>query len=188
MNLLHRHLCASRRWATAVEERLNQYLDGTDLGAEVLEIGPGYGATTRVLVERVRRLTMLEVDRASAEQLRAQFGERATVAHGDGSAMPFSDGSFSAVVCFTMLHHVPSAKLQDAVFAEALRVLQPGGLFTGYDSQLSVLFRLLHIGDTMIVLDPETLAGRLSAAGFTNIDVTHTPRERVAFSAYKPFV
>ena len=28
-------------------------------------------------------------------------------------AMPFPDGSFSAVLSFTMLHHVPSVTLQD---------------------------------------------------------------------------
>jgi SAM-dependent methyltransferase len=186
MNLLHRRLCSSQGWASAVAETLNPFLDGLDLGEQVLEVGPGYGATTRVLAERVPRLTVLEIDHASAERLRTQFDDRVTVLCGDATAMPLPDGEFSAVVCFTMLHHVPSAGMQDAVFAEARRVLRPGGLFAGYDSLPSLRFRLLHIGDTMVVLNPATLPNRLTGSGLTDVDVTHTPRRRVAFSARKP--
>lgn len=46
---------------------------------------------------------------------------------------------------------------------------RPGGLFRGADSLSSPLFRLLHIGDTMVVLDPATLPKRLDAAGFTDV-------------------
>jgi hypothetical protein len=43
------------------------------------------------------------------------------VAEADATAMPFPDGSFSAVLSFTMLHHVPSVTLQDQLLAEAWR-------------------------------------------------------------------
>lgn len=152
----------------------------------MLEIGPGYGAATRILLERVPRLTGLEADSTSAQQLRTQLNKRVTIVHGDGTAMPFPDQPFSAVVCFTMLHHVPAIELQDALFTEALRVLRPGGMFAGYDSQLNLGFLFLRIGDTMIVLDPTTLRARLQAAGLTDIDVTHMPRRRADFSGYKP--
>jgi ubiquinone/menaquinone biosynthesis C-methylase UbiE len=142
-----------------------------DLGDDVLEIGPGFGATTRVLVDLVPRLTALEVDEASAELLRREFEGRATIVHGDGTAMPFPDRMYSGVVCFTMLHHVPSAAQQDRLFGEAFRVLRPAGVFGGTDSQSSLLFRLLHLGDTMVVVDPGTLPSRLEAAGFTGVDV-----------------
>ena len=113
MNLVHRKLCASAWWARQVGETLPGWLEGLKLGDDVLEIGPGFGATTRVLVDRVPTLTSLEIDESSVQGLRAQFGERVEIVHGDGTAMPFPDGRFSAVVCFTMLHHVPSAQLQD---------------------------------------------------------------------------
>jgi len=95
---------------------------------------------------------------------------------GDGGAMPFPDGRFSAVVCFTMLHHVPSATQQDALMREAARVLRPGGVFAGSDSRLSLLFRLLHVADTMVVVDPETLPARLVTAGFVDPVVDLAPR------------
>lgn len=185
MNLLHRKICASRRWARAVAERLPPSLAGVDLGDDVLEIGPGFGATTRVLVDLVPRLTALEIDADSVRGLRGELGDRAEIVHGDGARMPFPDGRFSAVLCFTMLHHVPSPALQDRLFAEACRVLRPGGVFRGVDSQPSLRFRLLHIGDTMVVLDRATLGGRLDRAGFADVRV-HPGDGVLAFMAHKP--
>lgn len=100
--------------------------------------------------------------------------------------MPFDDDTFSAVVCFTMLHHVPSVAAQDAMLAEARRVLRPGGLLLGTDSQTSLRFRLLHVGDTMNVLDPVVLPERLRRAGFEHPEVDHVPKQLVRFTATKP--
>jgi SAM-dependent methyltransferase len=184
MNVIHRRYCASRRWADAVEHKLLPWaLDGVDLGDDVLEIGPGYGVTTRVLAARVPRLTALEVDPALAGRLRDAYPGVA-VEVGDGAAMPFGDGTFGAAVCFTMLHHVPSAALQDRLFAEAYRVLRPGGVFAGSDSRYSLRFRLYHVFDTMVVVDPATLPQRLTAAGFDKVRVDVGTSTR--FRAYKP--
>jgi SAM-dependent methyltransferase len=133
----------------------------------VLEIGPGFGATTQVLAGRAADLTAVEVDPRLAERLRERLPATVTVLTGDGADLPFPDARFDAVVCFTMLHHVPAARLQDRLFAEARRVLLPGGVFAGSDSLVSPRFRLLHVGDTMVPVPPETLAERLTAAGFT---------------------
>jgi len=186
MNLMHRKLCRSDWWADKIETLLTPWLARHDLGDDVLEIGPGFGATTKLLLDAVPKLTVLEIDPASTELLRAKFGDRADVLEGSGAEMPFEAGRFSAVVCFTMLHHVPTAVLQDAIFAEAARVLRPGGTFGGTDSQLSLRFRLLHIGDTMNVLDASTLPGRLEKAGFGQVEVKTRPKETVTFSAIKP--
>jgi SAM-dependent methyltransferase len=186
MNLIHRRLCSSAKWADTVEERLKPWLARRDLGDDVLEIGPGFGATTKVLLDVVPKLTLLEIDPASTELLRAKFGDRADVHEGSGAEMPFDAGRFSAVVCFTMLHHVPTVALQNAIFAEAARVLRPGGKFCGTDSQLSFRFRLLHVGDTMNVIDAVSLPGRLAEAGFEQVKVQTRPKERVDFSAVKP--
>lgn len=186
MNLIHRKICNSAKWAATVEERLRPWLADRDLGDDVLEIGPGFGATTRVLLDVVPKLTVLEIDHASSELLRARYGDRAEVVEGSGAEMPFGGGRFSAVVCFTMLHHVPTRQLQDAIFAESARVLRPGGTYAGIDSQPSLRFRLLHLGDTMNVVDAATLPGRLERAGFEQVEVRHRPKERVLFSAVKP--
>lgn len=183
MNLLHRRLCSSRSWAQAVAQRLPQSLAGLDIGDDVLELGPGFGATTRTLAPLVPKLTAVEIDEPSVRLLRTEFADRVEIVHGDATRLPFPDNRFSAVVCFTMLHHVPSPALQDALFAEAYRVLRPGGIFRGVDSQLSLRFRLLHLGDTMVVLDPATLPDRLRGAGFQDVRCEHDPGMQIRFVA-----
>ena len=80
--------------------------------------------------------------------------------------MPYADGRFSAVVCFTMLHHLDPAPLQDQAFGEVARVLRPGGTFAGTDSLgVGWLFKLIHVGDTLAAIDPDKLPARLTAAG-----------------------
>ena len=187
MNLVHRKLCSSKKWAELVAAEMPGQLEGFDLGDSVLEIGPGFGATTRALISQVPALTALEIDEASVSLLRAEFDGRAAIVLGSGADMPFEDNTFSAVVCFTMLHHVPTNALQDAIFSEAHRVLRPGGLLRGIDSQSSLPFRLLHLGDTMNVLDHKTLPARLAKAGFSEIDVQHEPKRAVRFSALRAF-
>lgn len=187
MNPIHNRLCKSGTWHAKIEEQILPWaLKGVDLGEQVLEIGPGFGATTKVLARRIEDLTAVEIDEKLATRLRAGYGDRVNVIQGDGAALPLPDGTFSGVACFTMLHHVPTPAQQDRIFAEACRVLRPGGVFAGSDSQLSTRFRLIHIGDTMVVLDPATLPDRLAAAGFTGIEVSCVPGKAVKFRAIKP--
>jgi SAM-dependent methyltransferase len=75
-----------------------------------------------------------------------------------------------------MLHHVPSAALQDRLLAEVGRVLKPGGVFAGTDSLWSPLFSLLHVHDTMVVVNPDSFGRRLESAGFSDIDIAVAPR------------
>jgi ubiquinone/menaquinone biosynthesis C-methylase UbiE len=185
MNRTHRRLCASPEWASTVATRLPVVLDKAELGQNVLEIGPGYGATTKVLAKRFDTLTALEVDTTQAGRLADEMGDDVRIVPGSGAAMPFADNGFSGVVCFTMLHHVPSKKLQDDLFTEAHRVLAPGGMFAGSDSQLSLRFRLLHLGDTMVVVNAKTLPDRLAKAGFTDIRIDHEPNKILRFWARK---
>jgi SAM-dependent methyltransferase len=126
----------------------------------------------------------LEADPQLAVQLAGKI-DAAEVVTGDGAAMPFGDATYSTVVCFTMLHHVPSAELQDRLFGEVHRVLRPGGTFAGSDSPLSLRFRLLHLFDTMVVVDPDSLGDRLTSVGFTDVKVGRASRA-FRFSARKP--
>jgi hypothetical protein len=64
-------------------------------------------------------------------------------------------------------------------------VLRPGGVFAGMDSRLSLRFRLLHVGDTMVPVDPATLPERLRAAGLADAAVRQAPRS-IAFRAVRP--
>ncbi|HEV3232166.1 MAG TPA: class I SAM-dependent methyltransferase [Candidatus Dormibacteraeota bacterium] len=173
MNRFHRWYCRSDRWARLLRGALVPWvLRDYDLGPDVLEVGPGPGLTTDALRARLPRLVSLEVDPRLAAGLRARLaGSNVEVVEGDGTRMPFPDATFSAVVCFTMLHHVPSVEAQDRLLGEARRVLRPGGIFLGSDSTTSAPFRLAHLFDTMVPVDPETFAARLERAGFTEAAV-----------------
>jgi len=70
-----------------------------------------------------------------------------------------------------MLHHVPSAELQDLLFNEAARVLRPGAPIIAVDSVESDGIRAFHQGDTYQPIDPATLSARLRAAGFIDVEV-----------------
>ncbi|HEX3604934.1 MAG TPA: methyltransferase domain-containing protein [Candidatus Dormibacteraeota bacterium] len=188
MNLMHRRYCRSDRWARTVGGSvIGPVLDGLDLGDDVLEVGPGPGRTTDVLRQRVPRLTSLEIDAQLAATLADRLrGTNVEVVHGDGTAMPFATGRYTAAVCFTMLHHVPTPQLQDRLLAEMCRVLRPGGLLAGSDSAGgTLLFRALHIGDTMVVVDPGAFPARLRRAGFEHVSVERTAG-RVRFRGVRP--
>lgn len=132
----------------------------------MLEIGPGFGATTRLLADRIGRLDVLEVEPRYCRKLAAELGETVTVTQGDATGMPFPDGAFSAVLSFTMLHHIPERRLQDRALAEIARVLRVGGVFAGTDSVgTGALFKLIHLGDTLLPIDPDEMPGRLREAG-----------------------
>jgi ubiquinone/menaquinone biosynthesis C-methylase UbiE len=173
VNLIHNMICSSRRWRRHAQRELVPWgIESLDLGTRVLELGPGFGATTRALVNRLGRLDVVELDRRYCEQLQLQLGSRVNVTCADATALPYGDGQFTAVLCFTMLHHVPSAQLQDKVFSEVARVLAAGGVFAGTDSVgTSTRFKLIHIGDTLVPIDPDELPDRLRAAGLTQPEV-----------------
>jgi SAM-dependent methyltransferase len=188
MNLLHRWLCRSARWRKTVQQRVPWVLSGANLGPNVLELGPGPGLTTDLLRLTAQRLTAIEVDPRMAKSLSSRLGgSNVEVVTGDATAMPFSDAQFSGGVTFTMLHHVPSPQLQDKVLREVWRVIAPGGVFVGSDSLQSFRMRLIHIGDTLVPVDPDTFGARLEAAGFEVLELEKNA-DAFRFHARRPAV
>ena len=187
MNLAHRWLCNSRMWRKAVQTHIVPWaLENVELGAKVLEIGPGPGVTTACLRVVAADLTCIEIDAKSASSLsRRMAGNAVRVVAGDGSAMPLPDDAFDAAVCFTMLHHIPSIVLQDRLLREVMRVLRPEGIFVGTDSVASGPFRLFHLFDKIAPVNPHNFSERLRAARFANIQVD-VRRHDFRFRAQKP--
>jgi ubiquinone/menaquinone biosynthesis C-methylase UbiE len=167
MNLAHAAICSSGWWARTVERELLPWgLAGVELGDDALEIGPGFGATTRVLARLSGSLTVVELAESYCERLRRKLDDDVEIVQADATAMPFAEGRFSSVVCFTMLHHVPSPELQNRLLAEVSRVLRPGGVFAGTDSLgTGRAFKLLHVRDTLVPILPDNLPVRMERAG-----------------------
>src|SRR3954449_11492912 len=98
MNVVHRWLCRSAGWTERMHtEALPWATQDVNLRGEVLEIGPGYGVTTRWLARRARTLTAVELDGTMAADLARAFGDAVTVRHADGADLPFGEGSFDTV-------------------------------------------------------------------------------------------
>ena len=173
MNRLHHWICSSRLWKWNVQEKLLPWaLRDTPLGGRILEIGPGPGLTTDVLRRRFDHVTAIELDDALARAAQVRLaGTNADVLEGDATELPFPDKSFSGVVSFTMLHHIPSVELQDRMLREVHRVLKPQGTFLATDNLSNFVMKLVHIGDTMVLVDPRTVGARLEAAGFGDVSV-----------------
>jgi ubiquinone/menaquinone biosynthesis C-methylase UbiE len=186
VNPEHENLCASPEWAGYLQtEILPTVTAGIELGKDLLEIGPGPGAATGWLAERVANLTTLESDEAAAARLAQRYdGRNIAVDTGDATRMPYPDEAFDAVVSFTMLHHVPTAAAQHQILAEALRVLRPGGTLAGSDSLANVGLHHFHAGDIYNPLDPATLLCWLRTLEFS--PVTITVGEVLMFTARKP--
>ena len=131
-----RSWCQSAPWrAFAGRVVLPWALRGAQLTGDVLEIGCGSGAMAAEVLRRHPkvRVTATDYDEAMVDAARARlatFGERAAVRQADATALPFTDGTFDAVVTFIMLHHVID---WETALAEAARVLRPGGVLIGYD-------------------------------------------------------
>jgi ubiquinone/menaquinone biosynthesis C-methylase UbiE len=173
MNKAH-EMCGSDEWRKAMREVILPWaLNDTDLGDDVLEVGPGYGATTDVLSQRVPRLTSVEIDDELAAMLTDRFAgvPSVEIVNGDATSLPYADNRFSGAACFTMLHHVPTIALQDRLFAEVARVLRPGAPLVASDSLGSEELKVHHEDDTYNPVDPDTLPDRLAAAGFADVNV-----------------
>ena len=184
MNEEHLALCSSPEWARLVEtELLPWVLEDFDLGDDLLEIGAGPGLTTDVLRRHAARVTAVELDTGLAAKLAARLaGTNVEVVTADATSLPFPAGSFSAAACLTMLHHIPSAALQDVALTELHRVLRTGGVLVGTDGLDTPARRSLHQDDTFVPVEPGFLAERLRWAGFASAYV-EVSGDRLRFAA-----
>ena len=179
MNRFHHRYCRSARWRRHLSGLMPWALEGLDLqDCRVVELGSGPGLTTDWLGEQTDQLTAVEYDGQEAAALARRCGT-VRVLHADARAVPLPDGVADIVVCFTMLHHLPSAQAQDELFVEAHRLLSPGGVFAGSDNRGGPLFALAHLHDTMTVVAPAQLPDRLSRSGFNDAAVA------TRFSAFR---
>jgi ubiquinone/menaquinone biosynthesis C-methylase UbiE len=171
MNENHTKLMPSAEWFAHIQDEvLPQATAGVELGADLLELGPGWGAATEWLGPRVNRLVAVENEQESVTRLADKYaGTNVEVVSGDATALRYPDASFDTVATCTMLHHVPTRALQDRVLAEAFRVLRPGGAFLGSDSLPSDGLHHFHEGDTYNPVEPAAFLTRLQTAGFDSI-------------------
>jgi len=179
-------LLSTPEWAAFLhEEVLPAVTRGVDLGDDLLEIGPGPGASTEWLRHRVKRLVAVELEPEAAAALGERFaGTNVEAVAGDASALPHPAESFDTVGMFTMLHHVPTRASQDAILAGAFRALRPGGTLIGSDSLASDRMHRHHEDDTYNPVEPASFLTRLQTVGFG--EIMFEVSDRLLFRARKP--
>ena len=128
--------------------------------ARVLETASGTGIVTRQLRNFLPpgvHLTATDLNAPMLEVARTKFrpGEEVAFQPADAAALPFSDGTFDAVVCQFGVMFFPQ---KDASYREVYRVLMPGGhyLFSVWDSHRHNPFgRIAHeIAGSFFPTDP----------------------------------
>lgn len=122
---------ASQRSTYSVAQKLG--LSSTD---HVLDLGAGYGGAARWMADKfgckVTCLNLSEVQNDRNRRMNAERGlsEQISVVHGAFESLPFEDGSFDHVWSQDAILHSGD---KPKVFAEAARVLRPGGHFAFTD-------------------------------------------------------
>jgi ubiquinone/menaquinone biosynthesis C-methylase UbiE len=109
-----------------------------NLGADsrVLDIGSGLGGAARTVAEAYRcHVTGIDLTPAfceAADVLSAwvKLGDRVAFREGDATSLPFGDDAFDAAMT---IHAAMNIAAKDRLFAEARRVVKPGGIFAVYD-------------------------------------------------------
>lgn len=98
---------------------------------DVLDIGCGIGRMDKHVAPRVRRLVGLDVSGEMVARARVRLSALRNVefVEGDGTSLrPLADASFGLVFSHIVFQHAPRFVAR-AYFAEAHRVLRPGGEF-----------------------------------------------------------
>ena len=125
-------VCDDEDYARAAEQLTLELCQAAGIGAgeRVLDVGCGFGGTIASLNERFEgmRLTGLNIDERQLERARrlviARPGNTVAFQAGDACAMPFADGSFDRILAVECIFHFSS---REQFFAEAIRLLRPGG-------------------------------------------------------------
>jgi SAM-dependent methyltransferase len=111
---------------TTVLRREIRDLAAHDLSLDVLEVGAGHGGYTEPALAAGCRVTAVEMSRPSLATLRERYSTNADLRlllDADGTLKDVG-GSFSLVLCVSVLHHIPDY-LQ--FLDDATKRLRPGG-------------------------------------------------------------
>ena len=165
----------------AVRRLVERLVSPLPTGGDVLDVANGLAAQDPVIAaaSRPRSLTALNITWSQLEAGRGRLrdaGARAVC--GDACRLPFADGSFDGVISVEAAFHFRS---RAAFFAEALRVLRPGGAVSmsdvptvryprGVREALAAVAMLRAWGlRTSAAASPDRIAATAATAGFDRI-------------------
>ncbi len=153
-------------WNQDYLDKIALPLLGLPEGAQVLDVGSGYGGLTLPLARSRPDLQITGLDAeakavAEAAELARDHGAvNVQFVEGDANALPFETGSFELVCCQTLLTHVPEP---ERVLGEMARVLKPGGCL------FAVEYHHLGSFSSFDGVNPDDLEGRLERFRFSQL-------------------
>ena len=163
---------------------------GLQASSRVLDIGSGLGGPARALAETYGcHVTGVDLTKAFCDAATVLSGwvglaDRVDFRQGDATSLPFADATFDAA--FT-IHVAMNIAAKDKVYAEARRVLKPGGRFAIYDILQGeggeVVFPVPWARDPSIshLATPDAMRALLSEAGFRILEVQDSTDESLAW-------
>lgn len=149
---------------------------GEDMsGLTVADIGSASGVSAALFAARGAKVLGIEIAPelvAQARELWRDYEERIDFRVGDAEHLDLPDASIDAVFFGGVLHHIP---LLDQVYAEAYRVLKPGGKFIAIEPNRLDFMELIEWGVADLrgkltpneyPIDPLAMRQELKSAGF----------------------
>lgn len=167
-------------------EEVRRVLDGLDLwGRTVLDLGCGSGGITLSLVEDYGAGRVVGVDveepvlRRARERVRTRrLSDQVEFMQIEPGPLPFADASFDVFFSKDAIVHVPD---KEALFADAWRLLRPGGWLAASDWLIShdgepseEMRRYLDLeGLSFNMASPDRYHRALDEAGFVDVEVSN---------------
>ena len=134
-------------------------------GMRVLDIGSGTGNLLALYAETGCDVYGIDASPAMLAQARRRLGEDAHLELGDGTALPYPDGSFDLVLITSVLHEL-TADRRRAVLAEAARMLAAQGSVLVVDYVPGLIHHPRGWPTRALSLVAERLAGRTHFRGY----------------------
>jgi len=96
-------------------------------GQRVLDIGCGEGYGSYMMIAFARSVVGVDINERAIRHAKEMYeSTNLSFTAADVASLPFSDGEFTACVCFEVIEHIENP---DAMLSEARRVLDPKGIF-----------------------------------------------------------
>jgi SAM-dependent methyltransferase len=157
---------------------------GAFRGKRVLDLGCGPGRATRALAERHgARATGVDASAEMVAAARAHVPDDVEVVEARAEELPFADGAFDAVVAQFVVHLLDRPR----AFAEARRVLCPGGAFFVKTEDPATMdgYWAVPLLPSYLAVERsrfpavDVLERELRGAGFASVEIFHrtVPRE-----------
>jgi SAM-dependent methyltransferase len=97
------------------------------IGDKILDLGCGNGRYVPKFLDKGARYIGQDFSRELVEIAKIKYPNEQFIV-GDATDLPYPAGDFDKIFCLAVLHHLPSRKVRQKFFSEAIRVLKKDGI------------------------------------------------------------